>query len=161
MVIGASAVIEAAVAGLYAVVGIVTSGLVRAVVISLPNAVGAVYLAQQGHGAEHSLNSNAINVLTGLLSPASLADMDPGRDAAARCPCRAPTAPCGRARGEHRPIPPTQVTRPGYGRPSPQLAQHGRIHRVPPRHLREAAPRPEARTPGRTFDMRGRHGRGT
>ena len=39
VVIGASAVIEAAVAGLYAVVGIVTSGLVRAVVISLPNAL--------------------------------------------------------------------------------------------------------------------------
>jgi hypothetical protein len=44
VVIGASTVIEAAVAGLYAV-GIVTGGRVPAVVISLPNAVSAVYLA--------------------------------------------------------------------------------------------------------------------
>ncbi len=65
VVIGTSTVIEAAVAGLYAVVGIVTGGLVWAVVISLPNAVGAVHLAWRGTALSTTLNSNAINVVDG------------------------------------------------------------------------------------------------
>ena len=46
-----------------------------AVVTSLPNAVTAVYLAFRGRGAavlSTALNSNAINVMAGLLVPASL-----------------------------------------------------------------------------------------
>ncbi len=65
----------------YAVADIVTGGLVLAVVTSLPNAVGAVYLARRGRGAavlSTALNSNAINVVAGLLIPASLAGLGPG-----------------------------------------------------------------------------------
>ena len=51
-----------------------------AVVTSLPNAVSAVYLARRGRGAtvlSTALNSNAINVVGGLLIPASLAGLGP------------------------------------------------------------------------------------
>ena len=64
----------------YAVADIVTGGLVLAVVTSLPNAVTAVYLARRGRGAavlSTALNSNAINVLAGLLIPATLAGLGP------------------------------------------------------------------------------------
>jgi len=50
------------------------------VVTSLPNAVAAVYLAQRGRGAavlSIALNSNAINVVAGLLIPACLAGLGP------------------------------------------------------------------------------------
>jgi DNA-binding beta-propeller fold protein YncE len=66
---------------LLAAVGIVAGGLVLAVVTSLPNAVSAVYLARRGRGAavlSTALNSNAINVVGGLLIPASLAGLGPG-----------------------------------------------------------------------------------
>jgi Ca2+/Na+ antiporter len=46
----------------------------------LPNAVSAVYLARRGRGAavlSTALNSNAINVVAGLLIPASLAGLGP------------------------------------------------------------------------------------
>lgn len=59
----------------HAVPGIVVGGLVLAGVTSLPNAVAAVYFAARGRGAvvlSTALNSNAINVLVGLLVPASL-----------------------------------------------------------------------------------------
>jgi cation:H+ antiporter len=49
--------------------------LVLAVVTSLPNAVAAVYLALRGRGAavlSTALNSNAINILAGLLIPTSI-----------------------------------------------------------------------------------------
>ena len=80
-VVGASTVMEVAAAAAgrrYAVADIVTGGLVLAVVTSLPNAVTAVYLARRGRGAavlSTALNSNAINVLAGLLVPASLAGL--------------------------------------------------------------------------------------
>ena len=64
----------------YAVADIITGGLVLAVVTSLPNAVSAVYLARRGRGAavlSTALNSNAINVVGGLLIPASLAGLGP------------------------------------------------------------------------------------
>jgi cation:H+ antiporter len=64
----------------YAVPGIVTGGLVLAVVTSLPNAVSAVYLARRGRGAavlSTALNSNAINIVGGLLVPASLTGLAP------------------------------------------------------------------------------------
>jgi hypothetical protein len=50
------------------------------VVTSLPNAVSAVYLARRGRGAavlSTALNSNAINVVAGLLIPACLAGLGP------------------------------------------------------------------------------------
>ena len=64
----------------FAVPGIITGGLVLAVVTSLPNVVSAVYLARRGRGAavlSTALNSNAINVIAGLLIPASLTGLGP------------------------------------------------------------------------------------
>ena len=83
-VVGASTVMEVAATAVgrrYGVADIVTGGLVLAVVTSLPNAVSAVYLARRGRGAavlSTALNSNAINVVAGLLIPASLARLGPG-----------------------------------------------------------------------------------
>ncbi len=83
VVVGASTVMEVAATDVgrqYAVPGIVTGGLVLAVVTSLPNATSAVYLARRGRGAavlSTALNSNAINVVAGLLIPASLAGSGP------------------------------------------------------------------------------------
>ena len=82
-VVGASTVMEVAATTMgrrYAVADIVTGGLVLAVVTSLPNAVTAVYLARRGRGAavlSTALNSNAINVVAGLLIPACLAGLGP------------------------------------------------------------------------------------
>jgi cation:H+ antiporter len=59
----------------HAVPGIVIGGIVLAGVTSLPNAVGAVYFARRGRGAavlSTALNSNAINILFGLLVPAGV-----------------------------------------------------------------------------------------
>jgi cation:H+ antiporter len=83
VVVGASTVMELAATAVghrYAVADIVTGGLVLAVVTSLPNAVSAVYLARRRRGAavlSVALNSNAINVLAGLLIPASLTGLGP------------------------------------------------------------------------------------
>lgn len=83
-VVGASTVMEVAATALgrrYAVADIVTGGLVLAVVTSLPNAVSAMYLARRGRGAavlSTALNSNAINVVAGLLVPASIAGLGAG-----------------------------------------------------------------------------------
>jgi cation:H+ antiporter len=84
VVVGASTVMEVAATALgrrYGVADIVTGGLVLAVVTSLPNAVSAVYLARRGRGAavlSTALNSNAINVVAGLLIPVALAGLGPG-----------------------------------------------------------------------------------
>ena len=54
---------------------IVIGGLVLAAVTSLPNAVAAVYLAARGRGAatlSTALNSNTLNVVLGLLLPATI-----------------------------------------------------------------------------------------
>jgi cation:H+ antiporter len=83
VVIGASTVMElaaTALGGRYAVAGIVTGALVLAVVTSLPNAVSAAYLARRGRGAavlSTALTSNAINIVAGLLVPASLTGLGP------------------------------------------------------------------------------------
>ena len=83
VVVGASMLLEQAATALgrrYQVADIVTGGLVLAVVTSLPNAVTAVYLARRGRGAavlSTALNSNAINVVAGLLIPASLTGLGP------------------------------------------------------------------------------------
>ncbi len=82
-VVGASTVMELAATSLgrrYGIAEIVTGALVLAVVTSLPNAVSAVYLARRGRGAavlSTALNSNAINVIAGLLIPASLTGLGP------------------------------------------------------------------------------------
>lgn len=76
VVVGASTVMERAattVGGHFGVADIIVGGLVLAIVTSLPNAVAAVYLATRGRGAavlSTALNSNALNVVLGLLLPA-------------------------------------------------------------------------------------------
>jgi cation:H+ antiporter len=59
----------------HAIPGIVVGGLILAAVTSLPNAVAAVYLATRGRGAavlSTALNSNALNVVAGLLLPGAI-----------------------------------------------------------------------------------------
>lgn len=54
---------------------IVVGGLILAGVTSLPNAVAAVYLASRGRGAatlSTAFNSNAVNVVAGLLLPSAI-----------------------------------------------------------------------------------------
>ena len=54
---------------------IVVGALILAVVTSLPNVVSALYLARRGRGAATlsiALNSNALNVIVGLLLPGVL-----------------------------------------------------------------------------------------
>jgi Ca2+/Na+ antiporter len=56
----------------------VVGALILAGVTSLPNAVAAVYLARRGRGAatlSTAMNSNALNVIAGLLLPASFAGL--------------------------------------------------------------------------------------
>jgi cation:H+ antiporter len=78
VVVGASVAMERTASELgtrHAVPSILIGALVLAAVTSLPNAVAGVYLAARGRGAaalSTSLNSNAINVLAGLLIPTSL-----------------------------------------------------------------------------------------
>jgi Ca2+/Na+ antiporter len=78
VVVAASVLMERAASQLgqrYGVPQIVLGGLVLAAVTSLPNAVAAVYLAGRGRGAatlSTALNSNAINVVVGLLLPAAV-----------------------------------------------------------------------------------------
>lgn len=78
VVVGASVAMERTASKLgtrYAVPGILIGGLLLAAVTSLPNAVAAVYLASRGRGAavlSTALNSNAFNVLFGLLLPTTL-----------------------------------------------------------------------------------------
>jgi cation:H+ antiporter len=78
VVVTASVVMELAAVSAghrYAVPEIVIGSIVLAAVTSLPNAVAAVYLARRGRGAatlSTALNSNALNVVAGLLLPATL-----------------------------------------------------------------------------------------
>jgi cation:H+ antiporter len=78
VVVAASAAMERAAAKLgtrHDVPTIVTGALVLAAVTSLPNAVAAVYLARRERGSavlSTALNSNAINILAGLLIPTSI-----------------------------------------------------------------------------------------
>ena len=83
VVVGASVAMEHTATRLgarHAVPGIVVGGLVLAAVTSLPNAVAAVYFGLRGKGAavlSTALNSNAINVLAGLLIPTSVLGLGP------------------------------------------------------------------------------------
>lgn len=78
VVIAASAAMEQAATDLGPEVGlseIVVGGLILAAVTSVPNAVAGVYLASRGRGAaalSTAFNSNALNVIVGLLLPATL-----------------------------------------------------------------------------------------
>lgn len=78
VVIAASVAMEQAATDLGSGAGlsaIVVGGLILAAVTSLPNAVAAVYLASRGRGAatlSTAFNSNALNVLVGLLLPAAI-----------------------------------------------------------------------------------------
>jgi cation:H+ antiporter len=59
----------------YGVAEVVVGALVLAAVTSLPNAVAAVFLARRGRGSaalSTALNSNTINVVAGLLVPATV-----------------------------------------------------------------------------------------
>ncbi len=75
VVVGASAVMERSAAALgdrFDLSPLVVGAVVLAAVTSLPNAVGAVYLASRGRGAavlSEATNSNMLNVLIGLLVP--------------------------------------------------------------------------------------------
>lgn len=77
VVVGASVAMERMASTLgrrLAMPEIVVGGLVLAAVTSLPNAVAAVYLARRGRGSatlSTAMNSNALNVVAGLLLPAS------------------------------------------------------------------------------------------
>ncbi len=78
LVVGGSVTMERAASALgerLAVPQIVVGGLVLAAVTSLPNAVAAIYLAARGRGAavlSTALNSNALNVVVGLLIPGTI-----------------------------------------------------------------------------------------
>jgi cation:H+ antiporter len=78
VVVAASVVMERSASSLGSQLGftqIVTGGLVLAAVTSLPNAVAAVYLARRGRGTatlSTALNSNTLNVIAGLLLPATI-----------------------------------------------------------------------------------------
>jgi cation:H+ antiporter len=78
VVVAASVMMERAASALgsrFAVPEIVVGALVLAAVTSLPNAVAAVWLAARGRGAatlSTALNSNALNITTGLLVPAAV-----------------------------------------------------------------------------------------
>lgn len=78
VVVGASIAMERTASELgtrHAIPGIVVGGLILAAVTSLPNAVAAVYLATRGRGAavlSTALNSNALNVVAGLLLPGAI-----------------------------------------------------------------------------------------
>jgi cation:H+ antiporter len=78
VVIAASVLMERTASDLgqrYGIPQIIVGGLVLAAVTSLPNAVAAVYLAARGRAAatlSTALNSNAINVVVGLLLPAAI-----------------------------------------------------------------------------------------
>jgi Ca2+/Na+ antiporter len=83
VVVGASIVMEQTASKLgarHGVPEIVVGALVLAAVTSLPNAVAAVYLAARGRGAATlsiATNSNAINVVAGLLLPAIVVGLGP------------------------------------------------------------------------------------
>jgi cation:H+ antiporter len=78
VVVAASVIMERAGSGLgdrLRLPQVVTGTLLLAAVTSLPNAVAAVFLAARGRGAatlSTALNSNALNVIAGLLLPAVL-----------------------------------------------------------------------------------------
>jgi Ca2+/Na+ antiporter len=86
IVVSASVAMEGAATDLGTQAGvppIVIGGLVLAAVTSLPNAVTAVYLARRGRGVatlSAAFNSNALNVMVGLLIPAAILGLGASSD---------------------------------------------------------------------------------
>lgn len=86
VVVGASVVMERAGSTLGArehVAAIIVGGVGLAAVTSLPNAVAAIYLARRGRGAaamSTAFNSNALNVVAGLLVPGVVLGVGPRSD---------------------------------------------------------------------------------
>lgn len=78
VVIGSSILMEGAATGVghhFGVPDLVIGAVLLAAVTSLPNAVAGAYLARRGRGAavlSEALNSNNLNVVLGLLVPASI-----------------------------------------------------------------------------------------
>jgi len=83
LVVGASVAMERAAVTLgnrWGVPPLVVGGLVLAAITSLPNAVAANYLAAKGRGAatlSTALTSNNLNVVVGLLLPATIVGLQP------------------------------------------------------------------------------------
>jgi cation:H+ antiporter len=83
LVVGASIVMEGSAQTLgrhFGLSDLVVGGVILAAVTSLPNAVGAIYLARRGRGAatlSEAMNSNMLNVLVGLLLPALFLGIGP------------------------------------------------------------------------------------
>lgn len=81
IVVGASVAMEQTGARIGTRLGwpeVITGALVLAAVTSIPNAVAAVYLARRGRGAatlSTAMNSNALNVVAGLLVPGAVAGL--------------------------------------------------------------------------------------
>ncbi|HZT65313.1 MAG TPA: hypothetical protein VFA11_05945 [Acidimicrobiales bacterium] len=84
VVVSASAAMERAASSLghrWSVPGIIVGGVVLAAVTSLPNAVAGFYLGTRGRGAallSTTLNSNTLNVVAGLLLPATITGLAAG-----------------------------------------------------------------------------------
>ncbi|MHB8436709.1 MAG: sodium:calcium antiporter [Acidimicrobiales bacterium] len=84
MVILASTAMErsgVAIGAAYKLPDVVVGGVLLAAVTSLPNAVAAIYLARRGRGAavvSEAMNSNALNVVAGLLIPSVVLGINPG-----------------------------------------------------------------------------------
>ncbi|HZU59382.1 MAG TPA: hypothetical protein VE983_00350 [Solirubrobacteraceae bacterium] len=78
VVVGASVGMEEAASHLgsrHGIPQIVVGALILAVVTSIPNAVAAIYLARRGRGTatlSTAMNSNALNVLAGLMIPGAV-----------------------------------------------------------------------------------------
>jgi cation:H+ antiporter len=78
VIVGSSVIMERAASSFgrgHQLAGIIVGALILAAVTSLPNAVAGVYLAARGRGAallSTALNSNAFNVILGLLLPATV-----------------------------------------------------------------------------------------
>jgi cation:H+ antiporter len=69
----------------HAIPEIITGGLILACVTSLPNAVAAIYLALRGRGAatlSTAMNSNALNVVVGLLLSGTILGLGPSSGSA-------------------------------------------------------------------------------
>jgi cation:H+ antiporter len=83
VVVGVSVVMEHTASDLgtrHGIPQIVTGALILAAVTSVPNAVAAVYLARRGRGAatlSTALNSNALNVVVGLLLSGAILGLGP------------------------------------------------------------------------------------
>jgi Ca2+/Na+ antiporter len=88
VVVGASIGMEQAASKLgsrHAIPQVVVGALILAAVTSIPNAVAAIYLARRGRGTatlSTAMNSNALNVLGGLMIPGAVVGLGTSSPAA-------------------------------------------------------------------------------